>query len=263
MTRLDVPGQDIVGLRAPNPGPFTLSGTNSWIVGRDPAWLIDPAPPMRDHLQALTAEIESRGGLGGIALTHDHGDHSEGVPAIRQRYPTALLGANRGDVDDRLEDGSSFGPLTAVRTPGHAQDHLAYINGQVGFTGDTVLGEGSVFIAPYPGALGEYLAGLERLRGADLRFLCPGHGPVVADPPAKLEEYISHRLEREARLLDALDRGARSVQEMLNDAWADVPAHLRGAATWTLAAHLHKLHEEGRLPADVERPPEDLLLRGG
>ena len=257
MTRLDVPGEDVAGIRASNPGPFTLSGTNSWIVGHNPAWLIDPGPSLPDHLQALADEIESRGGLGGLALTHDHADHSEAVPAIRRRYPDAPLAAARGDIDVILLDGSSFGPLTAIRTPGHAEDHLAYLSGQVAFTGDAVLGEGSVFISPYPGALTEYLAGLERLQAHSLRFLCPGHGPVVAEPAAKLEEYVSHRLERERRLVAALDRGARSVKEMLDDAWSDAPAHLRPAATWTLTAHLDKLDQEGRLPADVERPPEN------
>jgi glyoxylase-like metal-dependent hydrolase (beta-lactamase superfamily II) len=259
MTRLDVPGQDVIGIRASNPGSFTLSGTNSWIVGREPAWLIDPGPALPEHVDALSAELESRGGLGGLALTHDHADHSEAVPAIRRRFPDAPLAAARGDVDVVLQDGSSFGALTAVRTPGHAEDHLSYVSGAVAFTGDAVLGEGSVFVSPYPGALREYLAGLERLRTHSLRFLCPGHGPVVADPAAKLEEYISHRLDRESRLVAALDRGARSVDEMLDDAWADAPAHLRPAATWTLTAHLDKLEQEGRLPADVERPPARAL----
>ncbi len=254
MTRVDVPGEDVVGIRAANPGPFTLSGTNSWIVGRGPSWLIDPGPSLPEHLDDLAAEIESRGGLGGVALTHDHADHSEAVPAIRERYPGAPLAAARGEVDVLLHDRSSFGPLVAVSTPGHAPDHLAYIAGPVAFTGDAVLGEGSVFISPYPGALREYLAGLERLRGRPLALLCPGHGPVVEDPETKLDEYISHRLEREARLLAALERGARSVDELLDDAWADAPPRLRPAAAWTLAAHLDKLDEEGRLPRDVERP---------
>ena len=93
MTRIEVPGRDdIVGIRAANPGPFTLSGTNSWIVGRDPAWLVDPGPALAEHVDALAAEIDRRGGLGGIALTHDHADHSEAVPALRDRFPGRAAG---------------------------------------------------------------------------------------------------------------------------------------------------------------------------
>jgi len=115
MTRLEVPGQDIVGIRAANPGLFTLSGTNSWIVGRDPAWLVDPGPALDEHLSALSAELDDRGGLGGIALTHDHPDHTEGLPATRSRYPDAPVAAARGGVDVRLADGDRFGPSQATR----------------------------------------------------------------------------------------------------------------------------------------------------
>jgi len=262
MTQIEVPGQDVTGVRAGNPGPLTLSGTNSWIVGRDPAWLIDPGPALDDHVAALVDQIESRGGLGGLALTHDHSDHSDAVPVIRERFPDAPLAAAGGGVDVSLRDGSSFGPLTAVSTPGHAPDHLAYVAGQVGFSGDAVLGEGSVFISPYPGALTDYLAGLERLRACPLVFLCPGHGPLVENPRDKLDQYISHRLDRESRLVAALGRGARSIQELLDDAWSDVPAALRPAAALTLRAHLDRLGEQGRLPAGVEKPPNELAPRG-
>lgn len=254
MTPVALPVEDVIGIPAANPGPLTLSGTNSWIVGRRPAWLIDPGPLLEDHLEALRREIESRCGLGGIALTHDHADHAAAVPALRRLYPRAPLAAAQAGADIRPAEGTSFGPLTAVATPGHAPDHLAYLVGQVAFTGDAVLGEGSVFISPYPGALREYLAGLARLRAHALRFICPGHGPLVEDPPAKLDQYMAHRLEREQLLLAALERGRRSVQELLDDAWADVPPALRAAAAWTLAAHLDKLEEEGRLPDGVERP---------
>jgi glyoxylase-like metal-dependent hydrolase (beta-lactamase superfamily II) len=254
MRRLEVPGHDIVGIRAGNPGPFTLDGTNSWIVGRGPAWLVDPGPRLDEHLVALAAEIDARGGLGGVALTHDHIDHTEAVPAIRARYPGAPLGAGRGDVDVMLTEGDRFGPLLAIATPGHAADHLAFVAGTAAFTGDAVLGEGSVFVAPYPGSLAAYLDGLARLQSRELDVLCPGHGPVVHDPAAKLDQYISHRLDRERRLLAALDSGKRSVDELLDDVWSDAPAGLRAAATVTLAAHLDKLDDEGRLPDGVERP---------
>lgn len=259
MTRIALPEHDVVGIRAANPGPFTLTGTNSWIVGRDPAWAIDPGPALDDHLEALTSEIEARGGLGGIALTHDHPDHAEAVPSLRRRFPDAALAAARGEPTVLLTDGSRAGALEALSTPGHAPDHLAFAlhrdgAGELVFTGDAVLGEGSVFITPYPGALGSYLDGLERLRRRRIALIAPGHGPLVEDPAAKLDEYIAHRLERERRLLSALDAGRRTVDELLEDAWSDAPAALRPAAAATLAAHLDKLDEEGRLPAGVERP---------
>jgi glyoxylase-like metal-dependent hydrolase (beta-lactamase superfamily II) len=254
VTRLELHGHDVVGIRAANPGPFTLSGTNSWIVGRDPAWLVDPGPALDDHLTALAAEIESRGGLGGIALTHDHRDHSEAVPAIRERFPGVPLLASRGQADVVLTDGSVFGPLVAVQTPGHAVDHLAFLFGDVGLTGDAVLGEGSVFIYPDPGALAGYLAGLERLREYRLAMIAPGHGPPVNDVDAKLTQYIAHRLDRERRLVAALERGKRTADELLDDVWDDAPAALRPAAGMTLAAHLDKLADEGRLPDGVGRP---------
>ncbi|MBV8219296.1 MAG: MBL fold metallo-hydrolase [Solirubrobacterales bacterium] len=251
---MEIPGRDLIGIRAANPGPFTLSGTNSWIVSRDPAWLVDPGPDLDEHVHALIAEIDARGCLGGIILTHQHADHTGAVPAIQARYHGAPIAAAGNDADTHLEDGSVFGPLEAMATPGHAPEHLAYIVGDAALTGDAVLGEGSVFIAPDPGALGAYLVALARLKERSLHVLLPGHGPPVFDPAGKLDEYIAHRLERERRLVEALDAGKRTSEELLDDAWADVPPRLRPAATVTLAAHLDKLADEGRLPADVERP---------
>ena len=251
---------DVIGIRADNPGPFSLTGTNSWIVGRDPAWLVDPGPALDAHVVALAAELDARGGLGGIALTHDHIDHAEAIGLVLERFPATRVAAGRGAVDVVVSDGDRIGPLEAVATPGHAPDHFAYLGagggaGVVAFTGDAVLGTGSVFIAADPGALSGYLVALARLREQGLAALAPGHGPVVFDPDAKLGEYISHRLERERRLLDALDGGRRTIDELLDYAWSDAPASLRPAAAVTLAAHLDKLADEGRLADGVERPP--------
>jgi glyoxylase-like metal-dependent hydrolase (beta-lactamase superfamily II) len=240
-------------MRAENPGPLTLSGTNTWIVGERPAWVIDPGPLLDAHVHELLAEVQRRGGLGGVALTHDHVDHRECMDTLLERFP-APLAAGRGDADVKLRDGLLFGPLEAVFTPGHAPDHFAFIAGAVCFTGDVVLGEGSVFIAPEPGALASYLQALTRLRERKLQVLCPGHGPAIWTPKQRLNEYVEHRLEREHRLLEALAHGRRSVDALLDFAWGDVPPPLRLAATVTLMAHLDKLEEEGRLPGDVERP---------
>ncbi len=247
-------GLDIAQITADNPGPFTLRGTNTWLVGRDPCWVVDPGPALDAHLARILSDARDRGGIGGIAITHDHADHVDGVAALRDAAGGPPVGAARFPADRRLRDGDRFGPLEAIATPGHAPDHLAYVAGGACFTGDAVLGEGSVFVAPGPGALRGYLAALERLRALDLEVLCPGHGPLVLDPAAKLGEYVAHRLDRERRLEAALADGLRGVEELLDRVWSDAPASLRGAATVTLAAHLDKLDEEGRLPAGVERP---------
>lgn len=241
-------------VRAGNPGPLTLSGTNTWLVGRDPVWIVDPGPALDAHLDAVAAAVAERGGAGGIALTHDHPDHVEAVPALRDRLGAVPVAAARyRGADVRLSDGDGFGPLRVLATRGHAPDHLAFVAGTTCFSGDAVLGEGSVFIAPDPGAMAAYLTALGRLRALDLRRICPGHGPEIAAPADKLDEYLAHRLDRERRLLAALDEGRRSRAELLDAAWADVPPALRGAAAATLAAHLDKLEAEGRLPPDLRR----------
>lgn len=251
---IEVPRHDVRGITAANPGPFTLGGTNTWIAGRDPAWVVDPGPAMPAHLEAVAAEVRRRGGLGGIALTHDHADHAAGVGALRELLGNAPLAAARGTADLPLADGGRAGPLEALATPGHAPDHLAFLFGSAAFSGDAVLGTGSVFVAPGPGAMASYLAGLERLRARRPAVICPGHGPLVNDADAKLASYLAHRLERERRLVEALAAGLRGTDEMLDAVWDDAPAPLRGAAAVTLAAHLDKLDAEGRLPPGVERP---------
>jgi glyoxylase-like metal-dependent hydrolase (beta-lactamase superfamily II) len=235
----------IARVRADNPGPYTLDGTNTWVLGRDPSWVVDPGPALDAHLDAVAAEVQARGGSGGIALTHDHADHAEGTQALRERLGGVPVAAARGAVDVTLADGDAFGPLRAVAIPGHADDHLAFVAERACFTGDAVLGTGSVFVVS---RLREYLAALERLRSLDLAVLCPGHGPPVWEPAAKLTEYIEHRGQREAKLLAALDSGLRTRDELLDAAWDDAPPALRQAAALTLDAHLGKLQEEGRLP---------------
>jgi glyoxylase-like metal-dependent hydrolase (beta-lactamase superfamily II) len=246
---------DVALVRADNPGPFTLSGTNTWLLGRDPAWVVDPGPAIHGHLDAVLAEARRRGGVGGIALTHDHADHAAGAGELRERAGDPPLAAARPGLGSvTLTAGDTFGPFVAVATPGHAPDHLAFIAGEVGFTGDAVLGEGSVFISPDPDALRGYLDGLRRLRALPLALICPGHGPPVSDPAAKLDEYIAHRLDRERRLVEALDRGVRAEADLLDEVWDDAPAVLRPAAAVTLRAHLDKLREEGRLPPGAGEP---------
>jgi glyoxylase-like metal-dependent hydrolase (beta-lactamase superfamily II) len=244
----------ILLVRAPNPGPLTLTGTNTWVVGERPAWVVDPGPLLDEHLERLFAAVEQRGGLGGVVLTHDHRDHAEAVGSLVERFP-APVAAGRGPADIALSEGARVGPFLAISTPGHAADHFALIAEGACFTGDAVLGNGSVFISPYRGAMSGYLLALTRLRlREDFNVLCPGHGPPVWDAQSKLEEYVAHRVDRENRLIMSLSEGNRTIEQLLDDVWSDVPVQLRPVATATLAAHLDKLEEEQVLPADVERP---------
>lgn len=229
----------IVRVRANNPSLLTLDGTNTYVTD---GWVVDPGPADDRHLDAVLAA--AGGSIEGIILTHGHADHADGAPALAERAGGAPV--------VRPGDGEDVGPFRAIATPGHSPDHVCLVKGSICFTGDTVLGAGSVFVAPGEGSLAAYLESLLRLRELDLDILCPGHGPIVDDPRPKLDEYIEHRLERERRLTEALDAGARSCDELLDAAWSEVPDELRPAARVTLEAHLEKLRDEGRLPEDVE-----------
>jgi glyoxylase-like metal-dependent hydrolase (beta-lactamase superfamily II) len=232
----DLADHGIVLIRADNPSPLTLTGSNTWLVER---WVIDPGPAIDAHLDAVAAAADASGGAEGIALTHDHADHVEGLDGLRERVgDVPVMSARAGAAD-----GDRAGPLEVVALPGHSDDHLAFVAGRAAFCGDAVLGEGSVFVA---GQLAAYLDGLRELRERDLAVLCPGHGPPIWDVRAKLDEYLAHRLDREQRLLAALDRGLRSEDELLDAAWDDAPEPLRPFAAASLRAHLEKLRDEGR-----------------
>jgi glyoxylase-like metal-dependent hydrolase (beta-lactamase superfamily II) len=226
----------VVLVRADNPSPLTLTGTNTWVVQ---GWVIDPGPALDAHLDAVAAQAAALGGAAGIAITHDHEDHVEGLVALLDRVgDVPVVSARAGAAD-----GDVAGPLRVVALPGHSDDHLAFVAGRAAFCGDAVLGQGSVFVS---GNLAGYLDGLRALRDRDLAVLCPGHGPPIWEVAAKLDEYIAHRLDREQRLLAALDRGLRSEDELLDAAWDDAPEHLRPFAAVSLRAHLQKLRDEGR-----------------
>jgi glyoxylase-like metal-dependent hydrolase (beta-lactamase superfamily II) len=231
----------IARVRADNPSPLTLDGTNTYVVE---GWVVDPGPADEAHLRAVVDA--AAGAVAGIVLTHDHSDHSEGAPMLAEMTGAEVVKPGGGE---------RAGPFETIATPGHAPDHVALVAGRALFTGDTVLGTGSVFIQPGEGSLSAYLDSLRHLRELDAEAILPGHGPVVWDPRAKLDEYIEHRLERERRVLEALGAGARTRDEVLDRAWSDVDfeatPYLRFAAAATLEAHLEKLAEEGRLPADL------------
>jgi glyoxylase-like metal-dependent hydrolase (beta-lactamase superfamily II) len=218
---------------------MTLSGTNTYLYGSGPCTVIDPGPDDAGHLDAVRAAAEERGGIGLVLLTHGHGDHAAGAERLGAEVvlPTG---------------GEEHGGLRALATPGHAADHVCFLTGDgVCFSGDLVLGEGSTFVPPDGGSLAAYMESLRSIQAESPQLICPGHGPWVTDPAAKLAEYVEHREMRERRLLAALERGERSREALLAEAWHDVPKQLRPAAALVMEAHLQKLEAEGRLPAGL------------
>jgi glyoxylase-like metal-dependent hydrolase (beta-lactamase superfamily II) len=232
----DAPGHpEIARIVAPNPGPMTLAGTNTYLYGSGPCVVIDPGPDDAGHLEAVRAAGEKRGGIGLALLTHSHGDHAAGAERLGAE---AVLPAG----------GEEHAGLRALATPGHAADHVCLLTAdRVCFSGDLVLGEGSTFVPPDGGSLAAYMGSLRLLQAEPLELICPGHGPWVTDPAAKLAEYVEHREMRERRLLAALGRGERSREALLAEVWDDVPAEVRPAAALVMEAHLQKLEAEGFL----------------
>jgi glyoxylase-like metal-dependent hydrolase (beta-lactamase superfamily II) len=226
--------REILRIVAPNPGPMTLEGTNTYLYGSDPCVVIDPGPDIEGHLDAIRVAAKELGGLGVVLLTHGHGDHADGA----------------GQLDAEVilpVDGEEHGGLRGVATPGHAPDHVCLLTSDgVCFSGDLVLGAGSTFVPPDGGSLAAYMDSLRRLQAAPIELICPGHGPWVEDPAAKLAEYVEHREMRERRLVAALERGERSRKALLAEVWDDVPAEVRPAAAMVMQAHIDKLEAEGR-----------------
>ncbi len=237
---------------------MSLEGTNTYVVGEEPAYVIDPGPADPGHLEAVREAAERRGGLEGILITHSHRDHTEGAERLDAPVLWGELGSGDetrwsapapppGSVPDRL------GPFRILPTPGHAADHVCFVSERVCFCGDLILGRGSSIVPPAAlgGSLVDYMHSLRSVANLDVDLLCPGHGPWITDPAAKVAEYAEHRLDRERRLLSALEEGGRSRSRLLDEVWDDVPEPLRPAAAFAMQAHLEKLEAEGRLPGPL------------
>lgn len=240
----------IVRVLAPNPGPFTLEGTNTWIVGRDPAVVIDPGSEDEGHLQAVLREA---GSVGAILITHDHPDHAPGADRMASSTGAAIYAFKRADGVTRLHDEQliSIGEVTlrVLYTPGHTADHVALLAEGTGalFTGDAVLGRGTAVIDPREGDLSQYLQSLRRMREARPRVIYPGHGPTVFDAVGKLREYEAHRAMREEQLLEALAGGPRRIADIVPEIYAETPPELHPAAEMQIRANLAKLERESRV----------------
>ena len=243
---------EIWRVTADNPGPMTLDGTNTYLYGSNPCWVIDPGPPDQGH-QAITKEaIEDRGGAAGVLLTHSHVDHAGGAEMLG--LPVVEAGKVTGSFRDGMvaADLESGSEIFSIDTPGHSSDHVCFmatpIPGGACFSGDLILGRGFTYVPPDGGSLASYMDSLKLLQTWQPALICPGHGPWITDPAAKISEYLEHRLMRENGLVEAMAAGERSREALLDLVWSDVPEQLKSAARMVMEAHLQKLKAEGRLP---------------
>ena len=238
-------------ITAPNPGPFTLSGTRTYLLGE--STVIDPGPAIDSHIEAIRAAMPA---LRTILLTHRHEDH---VPAAvpLNRATGARIIAPSGVLDDatvdqRIAGGDSLliegETLQVIATPGHTSEHVCFLTaaGDL-FTGDTVLGEGTTTIFPPDGSMRDYIDSLRVLLTYRPRRIFPGHGPTRDDACAVIEQYIAHRLQREQQVLDCLAAGATSAASIRERIYPDLDPRLCGAAEIQINAHLAKLTDEGRI----------------
>jgi endoribonuclease LACTB2 len=257
--QLVAPGIRVLALRTPTLPP--AAHTNMYLVGPDqgPQMVIDPGSPYVDQQsvldRAISQEADAGRPLALVLLTHHHGDHVGGAVALATRFGvpiaahanTARRLATKVPVTRELADGEDVHGVTCIYTPGHADGHLCFEYGNASIVGDMVAGLGTILIDPVEGNMTHYFASLNLLLARPATQLLPAHGPMIADGPAKLREYIAHRTMREDRVLAALrGKSDASAEELVPVAYADTPKLLWPLAERSLRAHLDKLVGEGR-----------------
>ncbi|SIN25397.1 MBL fold metallo-hydrolase [Micromonospora cremea] len=239
-------------LRAPNPGPMTLDGTNTWVLRAapgEPAVVIDPGPADEGHLAAIAAHAP----VGFVLITHGHPDHTEGAPRLSELlggvHVLAVDPAHTIGGEPLTEPGDHFGgsslKIRPLDTPGHTADSVCFLvecgDERVVLTGDTILGRGTTVVAHPDGHLGDYLTSLELLSAYRGIPALPGHGPALADCAAAAEFYLAHRRARLDQVRAAVDAGAHTPGEVVAAVYADVDRSLWWAAEWSVRAQLEYL----------------------
>jgi ribonuclease/clavin/mitogillin len=229
---------------AGNPSEWTgPTGNNTWLLpGREPA-LVDAGVGDAGHIEALAHALNGVP-LARVLITHWHPDHVKGLPALRDRWPGLIVVDAAGDAVP-----AGDGTFEIVPTPGHAPDHLCFFDRASGdlYCGDMARRGGTIVIpARKGGDLRAYLASLQLMRALAPTRLLPGHGPIVDDPIALIDEYIAHRQKREQQILQAMLEGARTVEEIVRRVYPALPASLSEAAADSVRAHLAKLRDDAK-----------------
>jgi len=264
-----------------NPGPFTFTGTNSYIIGSGDVAVVDPGPDNDEHWAALTAALAGET-VSHILVTHTHRDHSPLARRLKALTGAPTLGFGphgsgqvaeargaggplldaAGDLDFvpdiALADGAVVSgrgyAVTAVFTPGHTSNHMAFRleDERALFSGDHVMSWATSVIAPPDGHMGQYMASLRRLLDGGERVYWPGHGPARAEPQALVRAILAHRQMREAAVLERIRSGDRTIPAIVARIYAAVDPRLHGAAALSTLAHVEHLVEQGKVVADGE-----------
>ena len=265
---------------APNGGPFTASGTCTYVIGQGRVAILDPGPDQLVHIEALLHDLSGET-VEAIVVTHTHRDHSPGARLLAARTGAPILGcgphrtaralteaetprldasADREHAPDRVmtEGDVVSGPgwtLVAVETPGHTMNHLAFAlpEAEALFSGDHVMAWSTTIVAPPDGAMRAYMASLDKLRGRSETIYWPGHGGPVRDPARFLRGLAGHRRQREAAIRTRLEAGDRRVADIVAAIYQGLDPRLKGAAALSVLAHLEDL--VGRGLARSEGPP--------
>jgi len=268
-------------LVAPNPGPFTFTGTCVYVVGRGEVAVIDPGPDLPGHVEALIAALSGEK-VAQILVTHTHRDHSPAARALRDRTGAEIVGCapyfparelvlgeiNKLDAandldhrpdrllaDGEMVEGEGF-RLRAVATPGHTMNHLCFelVEEMTLFSGDHVMGWSTSIVAPPDGAMRLYLDSLEKLRSQDYSLFWPGHGGPVTQPQRFLRALLHHRRMRESAILAALERGPLPIPKIVERVYEKLDPRLKNGAALTTLAHLEDLCARGLVATDG--PPQ-------
>lgn len=273
--RVERLGGRIRRILAPNPSPFTYTGTQTYLIGEGDVAVIDPGPGLPAHLDALTAALAGER-VAAILCTHTHRDHSPASRPLAAATGAPIVGCAPLSLEDEgpradesfdsayrpdriLADGERLSgeswAIEAVATPGHTSNHLcfAFDEARALFTGDHVMGWSTSVVAPPDGDMADYRASLERLLARDDLVYYPAHGPAVEDPRGHVRRLIEHRHMRERQILGHVERGSGRIPAMVADMYADIDPRLFPAAGRSVLAHLVDLERRGLVRSEGER----------
>jgi glyoxylase-like metal-dependent hydrolase (beta-lactamase superfamily II) len=271
--RLEQLEPGIARVLAHNPSAFTYYGTQSYLIGEEELAVVDPGPNLDEHVAALVAAIAGRPVVA-ICCTHTHRDHSPAARPLAEATGAPIIGcaplaletvgpradaAFDGDYapDRVLSDGDSImvdgKPLTAAATPGHTSNHLCLAYGDALLTGDHVMGWSTTVVVPPDGDMAAYMASLRKLRERDDRVYYPAHGPPVTNPGQYLRGLIGHRMQREKQILRLVGEDARTIPDIVANAYPGLDPRLVTAAGGSVYAHLLDLEARGLVVAREDR----------